>query len=410
MTRIASPFTLPSGTVLKNRILKSAMSEALGTIDNRVTPALAKLYGRWADGGTGLLVTGNVMVDRRALGEPGNVALEDDRDMPLLRAWAEAGTRNGAKLFMQINHPGKQVPKSLNRESVAPSAVPFAEDLAAFFPTPRALREDEIEDIVARFATTASLAKHAGFSGVQIHGAHGYLVSQFLSPLQNRRTDRWGGPIEHRMRFVLAVYDAIRRAVGDGYPIAIKLNSADFQKGGFSEDESRVVVQALADRGIDFVELSGGTYEAPTMAKGAEPQKESTRKREAYFLELAAALRAQCKVPLAVTGGFRSRAGMEEALTSDALDLVGLGRSLALDPDFANALVSGADVTSRVAPIRTGIGVIDRMGLMEVGFYARQIRRLAEGKDPRPDENKKLAALGVLWHTGFGTVRTRLRA
>lgn len=190
---LASPFTLKSGLVLENRLLKSAMSEALGTTDNHVTKELVTLYGRWAEGGIGLLVTGNVMVDRRALGEPNNVALEDDADAELLRAWAEAGKRRGARIFMQLNHPGKQSPKGLNAETVAPSAVPFEPSLAAFFDTPRELRGEEIEDIVRRFAASAKLARDAGFDGVQIHGAHGYLVSQFLSPHHNRRDDAWGG-------------------------------------------------------------------------------------------------------------------------------------------------------------------------------------------------------------------------
>ena len=406
---IDRPFTLPAGTVLKNRLLKSAMSEALGTVDNRPTIELVTLYGRWAEGGTGLLVTGNVMVDRRALGEPKNVALEDERDMPLFRAWAEAATRKGTAVFMQLNHPGKQVPKSLNRESVAPSAVPFAPALAPFFPVPRALTEAEIEDIIARFGTSARLAKEAGFTGVQIHGAHGYLVSQFLSPLQNVRDDQWGGSIENRMRFVLGVYDAIRREVGPSFPISIKLNSADFQKGGFTDEESRLVVRTLAARGIDLVELSGGTYEAPVMAKG-ESLRESTKAREAYFLDFASTLRSTCDVPLAVTGGFRSREGIESALASGALDVAGLGRALALDPDFSRKLIEGHDVTSQVKPVRTGIGPIDRMAMMEVGFYGRQIRRMARGREPRPDENATLAAIALLCEQGIGTMRTRLRA
>jgi len=406
---LSSPFTLPSGTVLPNRLLKSAMSEALGTVDNRVTPALVTLYDRWARGGTGTLVTGNVMIDRRALGEPNNVALEDDRDFAQLRAWAEAGTREGTKLVMQLNHPGKQVPKSLNAESVSPSAVPFAKELASFFPTPRALTDAEIRDLIVRFGRSASLAKAAGFSGVQIHGAHGYLVSQFLSPHHNRREDDWGGSPERRMRFVLEAYEAIRAAVGPSFLVSIKLNSADFQKGGFTEEESLGVVAALAKRGIDLVEISGGTYEAPVMAKGVS-QKESTAKREAYFLDFAAKVRASVTVPLAVTGGFRTREGIEAALASGAIDVAGLGRALALDPDFSAKLLGAGEVVSAVEPIKTGIGPIDRMAMMEVGFYSRQIRRMGRGRDPKPNESRLLAALALLSEQGIGTMRTRLRA
>ena len=235
---LAQTLTLPNGSVLPNRLAKSALSETLGTMDNRVTPALVRLYERWAQGGTGLLITGNIMVDRRALGEPGNVVIEDDRDLALLKAMAEGVARHGSRLWAQINHPGKQSPKGLNRENVSPSAIPFGKQMQAFFDTPRELTEPEILDIIARFGRAAGVVKQAGFHGVQIHGAHGYLVSQFLSPKHNVRTDGWGGSAENRRRFVLAVYQAMRDAVGPDFPIGIKLNSADFQRGGFTEEES----------------------------------------------------------------------------------------------------------------------------------------------------------------------------
>mgnify|MGYP003504060225 FL=1 len=203
--QLAQPLTLPNGSVLPNRLAKSALSETLGTMDNRVTPALVRLYERWAKGGTGLLITGNIMIDRRALGEPGNVVIEDDRDLVQLSAMAEGVAKQGAKLWAQINHPGKQSPKGLNRENVSPSAIPFGQQMQAFFSTPRELTEVEIFDIIARFGRAAGVVKQAGFHGVQIHGAHGYLVSQFLSPKHNVRTDAWGGTAETRRRFVLAV-------------------------------------------------------------------------------------------------------------------------------------------------------------------------------------------------------------
>ena len=195
--------TLPNGSRLKNRLAKSAMSEALGTTDNHATEALVRLYGRWAAGGIGLLITGNAMIDRRALGEPNNVAIEDDSDMPLLQRWAAAGQANGTQLWVQLNHPGRQSPKGLNAENVSPSAVPFSPALQAFFAPPRALTEDEIVALIQRFARSAGIVKRAGFSGVQIHAAHGYLISQFLSPLTNQRSDQWGGSAENRRRFVL---------------------------------------------------------------------------------------------------------------------------------------------------------------------------------------------------------------
>ncbi|PTQ90777.1 NADH:flavin oxidoreductase/NADH oxidase family protein [Agitococcus lubricus] len=408
---IGQTFSLGQVTV-KNRLVKSALSEALGTTDNRVTQGLVTLYRRWAEGGMGILITGNVMVDRRALGEPNNVVIEDERDLPLLQAWAQAGTSQGTQLWMQINHPGKQSPIGLNRQNVAPSAIPFGKELANFFATPRELTHDEILEIIARFGRTAAIAKKAGFSGVQIHGAHGYLVSQFLSGKHNQRNDQWGGSAENRRRFVLAVYAEMRKQVGNDFPIGIKLNSADFQKGGFSEEESLDVIRALSDAGINMIEISGGTYEAPAMSGTKKvPVKDSTRRREAYFLEFAEKARATTKTPLMVTGGFRSLAGMNEAIESGAVDFVGLGRALAIEPDVAKRLLAGLEPRYQVKPIKTGIKMVDNMALMEVVWYSRQLRRMAHGKQPKPNESALLSFLMNAGEHGFKTFQTRrLRA
>ncbi len=406
---LISPFTLTNGTVLPNRLAKSAMSEALALPDGRVSPQLIRLYSRWASSRLGLMVTGNVMIDRRALGEPGNVVVEDERDLGSLSAWAEAGTAHGTPLWMQINHPGKQAIRGLNAENVAPSAVPFKADMASLFPTPRALTSGEIDNLVERYANTARIAKKAGFSGVQIHGAHGYLVSQFLSPHHNRRTDKWGGSPENRRRFVLAVYGAMRRVVGADFPIGIKLNSADFQRGGFSEEESLDTVLALADASIDLIEISGGTYEAPEMMLGTA--KASTQQREAYFLEFATQVRKQTDVPLMVTGGFRTAAGMNAALKDGSLDLVGVARLLAIEPDVPHRLLGGHDPEQIIRPIKTGIRFIDASGGMEVTWYTRQLRRISDGKAPKPSESGLKSFLLDLPDKGLGILRNRrLRA
>lgn len=412
---LAQTLALARGAPLKNRVAKSAMSEALGTLDNRPTAKLERLYGAWAEGGVGLCITGNVMIDRRALGEPGNVVIEDDRDLDALRRWAQAGTRHGTALWMQINHPGKQSPKGLNKENVAPSAIPFGPEMSAFFSTPRELLPAEIEEIIVRYGYTAGIAKQAGFSGVQIHGAHGYLVSQFLSPHHNRREDAWGGSAEKRRRFVLAVLAEMRRQVGAHFPIGIKLNSADFQRGGFTEAESLDVIRALVEAGIDLIEISGGTYEAPAMTgvpQQQTPVKESTRKREAYFLEFAEKARAVVgPVPLMVTGGFRSAEGMAEAIRSGAVELVGIARSLAMEPDLPARLLAGGEARHVVKPIRTGIALIDRMALMEVAWYTRQLRRIGEGRAPRPRESGLVAFLLGIVENGWNSFQTRrLRA
>jgi len=406
---LAQPLALPCGSVIKNRLAKAAMSETLGTLDNRPTARLARLYARWAEGGVGLSITGNVMIDRRALGEPGNVVVEDERDLAALSRWAAAGTPEGAQLWMQLNHPGKQSPRGLNRETVAPSAIPFRPELARFFDVPRALTAAEIEALVERFAGAAGVAKKAGFTGVQIRGAHGYLVTQFLSPHHNQRTDRWGGSAAKRRRFVLDVFAAIRSEVGKRFPVGIKLNSADFQRGGLTEEESLDTVRALADAGIDLVEISGGTYEAPAMT--GVHAKESTRQREAYFLEFAEKARVAVTVPLMVTGGFRTLRGMAEAVRSGAVDLVGLARPLAIEPDLPARLLAGEDARYEVRPITTGLNVIDRTGLMEVQWYTRQLHRIGDGADPHPEESGLASfAIGLL-ENGWRTLRTRrLRA
>ncbi|EDM48197.1 NADH:flavin oxidoreductase/NADH oxidase family protein [Marinobacter algicola] len=410
---LSQPLALQNGEVIPNRFAKSAMSETLGTMDNRVTRDLPRLYGTWADGGIGLSITGNVMIDRRHIGEPGNVVLEDERDLDLLREWARAGSRNGCQLWMQLNHPGKQSPKMLNKTPVSPSAVPFRKELQAMFATPRALKVSEIEDIIQRFARSAAIAEKAGFSGVQIHGAHGYLVSQFLSPHHNVREDEWGGSPENRMRFVVEMYKAIRAATGEQFSVGIKLNSADFQRGGFTEEESLGVIETLADLGIDLVEISGGNYENPAMAKGAKGAngaKASTVAREAYFLEFAEKVRKRVNVPLMVTGGFRTESGMAEAVASGATDLVGLARPLAVEPDFPKRILAGQTFTSSVKPIRTGIRVIDDMALMEVSWYTRQLGRMGKGKAPKKHDRGVLSLMEVLAVMTSRGVRTRLRA
>lgn len=409
-TQLNQPFTLPSGAVVKNRLFKSAMSEGLGTWDNRMTPQLIRLYDRWARGGVGLLVTGNVMVDRRHLGEPGNLVMEDERDFSMLKQWAQAGTQNDTQLWVQLNHPGKQVLRTLVKDPVGPSAIPFAPELRNVFATPRALTEEEILDIIQRFGRSAAIAKKAGFSGVQIHGAHGYLVSQFLSGHHNQRTDQWGGGAENRRRFVLEVYKEIRRQVGDEFPVGIKLNSADFQRGGFTEEESLEVIRELSAAGMDLIEISGGTYEEPAMTGKEYPKKESTLKREAYFLEFAEKARQATSTPLVVTGGFRSPEGMEGALASGAVDFVGIARLLAIEPEAPKRLLSGQPSRHQVKPISTGIKMVDDAAMMEVMWYGRQLRRLGNGKHPKPNESGLKSLLMTSLEGGWGTLRTRLRA
>ncbi|MBC6450581.1 NADH:flavin oxidoreductase/NADH oxidase family protein [Actinokineospora xionganensis] len=411
-TSISDPLTLPCGQVLPNRIMKSALSEALGSRANGPSTRLERLYGRWTGGGYGLIVTGNVMVDRRQLGEPGNVVIEDDRDLDGLTRWAKSTQDGGVPIWMQLNHPGRQANAlAARRRPVAPSAI------AAKVPgavTPRALTGAEIEDIIDRFATAASVAETAGFDGVQIHGAHGYLVAQFLSPLANQRTDEWGGDPQRRARFVLEVLRRIRGAVSPGFAVGIKLNSADFQRGGFTEAESRDVVARLATEGVDLIEVSGGSYEVPAMM--GQAVSASTREREAYFLEYARAVRdVAADVPLAVTGGFRSRTAMANAVADGACDLIGLGRPTCTTPDAARAILESRQPRLDVHAVRFGLrGPLGKVadlkaldGALDLQWHTDQLHRLGAGQDPDLDRPWWKTAASMLKRNGLDAFRSK---
>lgn len=374
------------------------MSERLAGIGNDrgvPTDALIALYRRWATSGAGLLITGNAMVDGGARGEVGNVVIEDESRLPSLRAWASVAKSGGAQVFVQLNHPGRQAPRGVNRELVAPSAV--AVRGGGMFARPRALEEREIEGIVARFARASSVVQQAGFDGVQLHGAHGYLISQFLSPLTNQRNDGWGGDAQRRSRFLFAVIAAVRSAVGERFPIALKLNSADFQRGGFTQEESMDVVAQLEGAGVDLLEISGGTYEAAAMMGAGS--RASTRAREAYFLEYAEQVRARTRATLMLTGGFRTRAGMEQALASGAIDVVGLARPLVLEPELGVRLLADRDARVREPRLSTGVKQLD--GLLQTAWHGAQLARLGAGLDPDP----ALGKLRALAHyVGIGNL------
>lgn len=411
---LGDSLTLPCGAVLPNRTMKAALSESLADERGGPDERLRRLYRRWGSGGYGLILTGNVMVDARYLGEPGNVAVEDDRHLGALRSWADTAKADGTPVWMQINHPGRQGnPVTTEGRTVAPSAVGL--DIPGI-PAPRALTDDEIVDIVERFATTAEVAERAGFDGVEIHAAHGYLVNQFLSPHTNRRTDRWGGSIENRARFVLDVVARIRERVSPSFAVGLKLNSADFQRGGFEEGESRAVIAMLASTGLDLLEISGGSYESPAMVgKGTAA---STVAREAYFLDYAATVRELAgTVPLAVTGGFRTRAAMDEALASGACDVIGLGRPTATHPDAARRLLDGtvSSLTSantavpvpRALATHRTVRTVD--GLLDLQWHTDQLHRMGAGRDPDPRHSRIRAMVGAVERNGIDAFRSRRR-
>ncbi|MFQ3352347.1 MAG: 2,4-dienoyl-CoA reductase-like NADH-dependent reductase (Old Yellow Enzyme family) [Candidatus Marivariicella framensis] len=382
MKLLTSSFKLPNGTLLQNRIAKSAMSENMGTLQNAPTRNLIKAYEVWSKGKPGLLITGNVMIDSRAIGEPRNVVVEDHSNFELLKDWAKSSKETGTHIWPQLNHPGRQAFAAINKEVVAPSAVSLKMGGASrMFKKPTPLTEDAIWDIIKRFGNSAKIMQDAGFTGCQIHGAHGYLVSQFLSPLSNIRKDKWGGSLENRARFVVETYREIRAQVGNEYPIGIKINSADFQRGGFTEEESMEVIRILSKEGIDIIEVSGGTYEKPAMV--GLKKKKSTQDREAYFLDYIEKARKITDKPLMLTGGFRRASIMEQALIDDKLDIVGLARPFCLYPELAQDVFSGKLNYFETPLPSSGIKMLDKMGGIELPWYELQIHRLGEGKRPK---------------------------
>lgn len=398
------------------------MTEGLADARNRATARHQTLYARWAKGGAGLLLTGNIQVDRRYLERPGNVAIDGEQDagaMRALEAYAKASTSNGAEIMAQLSHAGRQTPVYVTKTPVAPSAV--AVDLpGGQFGPPRALTADEIADVIARFVHAASVCKAAGFSGVQIHAAHGYLISEFLNPRVNQRTDEWGGSLDNRARLLLKTVTAVRKKAGSGFPVAVKLNSSDFQKGGFSFDDCLTVIGWLNEEGVDFLEISGGSYEQPRMmdidgmeAPPEDQKRASTRRREAYFLQFAEEAARVAKMPLMVTGGFRSRAAMDEALSSGAADLIGLARPLCVDPDVPRKLLSG-DIDAAPAiekTLRLGNGfwgpaspsnLIKALnGFAAMAFFYQNLYRLADGEEAQ----EKMALLPAFLRHQTGEAR-----
>ena len=405
---IEQALTLACGHRVGNRICKSAMTEGLADARDNANAAHLQLYTTWARGGAAILLSGNLMVDRRYLERAGNVVVEDESGLPQLRAWAQTVHAQGSQLWAQISHPGRQCPRLVNLTPLAPSEVQL--NMAGNFGKPRAATDADIQDIIGRFAATAAIVQTAGFDGVQVHAAHGYLLSQFLSARTNLRQDRWGGSLANRARLLLEVIRAVRARVGPAYPFSVKLNSSDFVRGGFTLDESIEVVRWLNDAGVDLLEVSGGTYEQLEFFKQRAPgeMRDSTREREAMFLEYAKSIKAVARMPIMVTGGFRTLAGMQAALQGGHTDMVGLARPFCLDPDFPARMLSGRlqklPVPEDQLVLGSGFwGPNSRSGavrglnnLCQGGWYYHQIERLAAGAPPQPGLTPLRALLGHL--------------
>ncbi len=402
-------FTLPCGQVIKNRICKAAMTERIAKGNNLAHQGHINLYQKWAEGNIGILLTGNVMIDRKNMEGPANVVIDSQNykdHIDELKNWSSVGTKNNTQLWMQISHAGRQTPGEINSSPSAPSDVQLKIP-GRSYGIPKPMTEEDILNVIDRFVFTAKIARETGFTGVQFHSAHGYLLSEFLSPDINTRDDAWGGVLENRARMHLEIIKKCRAEVGQDFPISMKLNSADFQKGGFSENESIEVAKMLEDAGLDLLEISGGTYEQPKLIGAdhisinpdrSEIRRESTIAREAYFLEYANNIRKAVSMPLMVTGGFRTKEGIENALNSKICQIVGVGRPLCADPFCIKKMIDGELevlpsvektlslgpwILSSSSPIKL-IQVINAFGAM--AWCYQQIKRMAEGFMPNNDQ------------------------
>lgn len=408
MSDLFTPLTLPSGHVVPNRIAKAAMEEnmadQIGLPDGAgQVPGdrLVNLYSAWAEGGAGMLITGNVMVDERALTGPGGIVLKADTlDVPEVRdrfeRWAEAGKRGGTSLIMQISHPGRQLYAAQGVEAVSASDSRLDmgnESISKLFAPARAMTDDEIRGLIRRFGETALAAQACGFDGVEVHAAHGYLLAQFLSPLTNRREDEWGGSLDNRARLLLEIVRTIRDRVGPDFVIGVKLNSADFQKGGFDISDAAQVVEWLGKEPVDFVEISGGTYESAAMMGDSQDGRisQSTIEREAYFLEFAKDIAAKATMPLMVTGGITQRATADRVIGTDGIDLVGIARGLIITPDLPNRWQADDNVAGPVQTVNWKNPAL--RSLANMALAKANLRRMSQGQTPKPKLNPILASL-----------------
>ncbi|KAI1610322.1 NADH oxidase [Exophiala viscosa] len=388
-TKDASPLAQPlkfefSGKTAPNRFLKGAMTERLSSWDaehkeKRGVPSknLINVYKRWGEGGLGHILTGNIMVDYHQLEAPGNPIIPLDAPFEgerfeAFKELAKQSKLHGSLITGQVSHPGRQVEQRVNPDPISASDVQLeGEIMGMTFAKPHAASQDEIKDIINRFTHAAEFLYKAGYDGIELHGAHGYLLAQFLSQTTNKRTDQYGGSIQNRARIILDIAQSIRQKVPKSFIVGIKINSVEFQQGGFTAEEAKEVCSMLEEAEFDFVELSGGTYQSLAFAH----KRESTRKRESFFLEFAEKITPGLKkTKTYVTGGFLTLDGMVKAL--DTVDGVGLARPVCQEPHLCKDLLDGKVVGAIEQEVDR-----DNFGLTNV-IAGTQIRQI--GKDQEP--------------------------
>ncbi len=365
---------------IKNRLVRSATYENAGTAGGEVSDELVELYGTLAQGGVGLIITGVVAVHPKGIGFPRIMRLDSDSYITSLERISRVVHQSApdCKVVLQLFHPGRQIldpgkaaqmmsvlppamlaymqkhPEVLSQEAphvVTEPTAPSAVFDSTFERTPRALSLEEIDEIIDAFVGGTRRTKEAGFDGVQLHAAHGYLLCSFLSPRTNHREDAYGGSTENRTRIVREIYHRARKQVGDEFPILIKINTTDFLLGGTDLEEAIRVGRLLHETGFDAIETSGGMWETVTQTKeelGFPPVllPESrtgikTKEQEAYFLPGAKALKESTNATIMLVGGLRSFSRIEEVLQSGAADFISLSRPLVRQPDLPELWRSG---------------------------------------------------------------------
>ncbi|CAL2045397.1 unnamed protein product [Caenorhabditis brenneri] len=343
-----------NGRETQNRFLKAALTEILSTYSleepkkhGLPTESILNIYDKWGNGKFGMILTSNVLVDPKNLEAAGNAIIFQEGESLERRAlfshWAKLMKKDGALAVMQLSHAGRQTPEFVNPTPWSASDIQLVSAARnTTYGKPKALTTEQVKtEVVDRFVYAAKYAYECGFDGVQLHGAHGYLLSQFTSPTTNKRTDKYGGTIENRQRIILEIYDAIRAEIppSTGFLVGIKTNSVEFQAEGTTLEDAIEMCTVYENKGFDFVELSGGTYEKMLFSY----ERESTKKREAFFVEFAEQIRPVFeKTVVYLTGGFRTANAMVDAISKNATQGIGLGRPITAEPDLPKKILEGS--------------------------------------------------------------------
>lgn len=356
---LGCPLELPCGVTLKNRLIKSAMSDSLGDGEGNPTDPQIRLYERWAEGGAALSLIGEVQTTPHYPEKPGNLVLVPGANMQALQVLAKRGSSNGAHIWPQLGHAG-----ALSHLPISEPKGPSALDIEGL--QCRGMSIEDIHKLPGTYARAAKLAQESGFGGVQIHAGHGFLFSQFLSPLFNHRTDGYGGSVKGRFRIIHEVIDEVRQVVGSFFPIGIRINSTDKLVGGLTEEDALEVVRLFEQTSVDLIDVSGGTY-----FPGAASSSDGTSLSGPNFIEFAKRAKEVTTIPIVVTGGFQTRDHAKDAIESDCADGISIARAMVLNPSLANTWLSedGGDPEFPVfdAPPRGGVTAWYSMRLTALG-------------------------------------------